>query len=123
MVPLNDGNCRLTIPVVKGRCAREALPHSFDIDVIEIVKNNSTMINYIYNESVNFTDNCDVTFDTNDWWNQPKTVSVIGMESMVPRDRLSYTRDYLPPGICSLIKPTAMAKFISFPAKTIAVML
>ena len=27
VVPLNDGNCRLTMPVGKGRCARDALPH------------------------------------------------------------------------------------------------
>ena len=31
VVPLNDGNCRLTIPVVKRRCAREALPYAPDI--------------------------------------------------------------------------------------------
>ena len=31
VVPLNDWNCRLIIPVVKGRCAREALPHAFNI--------------------------------------------------------------------------------------------
>ena len=50
-------------------------------------------------------------------------VPVITTESMVTRARPSYTQDYLPPGICSLIKPAAMAKLISFPAKTIAVML
>ena len=27
--------CRLTIPVVKGRCAREALPHAFNIGVFK----------------------------------------------------------------------------------------
>ena len=31
VVPLNDGNCRLTIPVIKGRCARDALPQAFHI--------------------------------------------------------------------------------------------
>ena len=31
MVPLNDGNCRL----VKGRCARDALPDAFDIGVFK----------------------------------------------------------------------------------------
>ena len=35
LVPLNDGNSHLTIPVVKGRCACEALPHAFDIDVFK----------------------------------------------------------------------------------------
>ena len=33
----NDGNCRLTMPVGKGRCARDALPHAFHIAVFEIV--------------------------------------------------------------------------------------
>ena len=123
VVPLNDENCRFTIPVVKGRCARDALPHSFNIDVFENAKNSYTTIKHINNESENFIDNCDVALDTTGWWNQPKTRPVIGMESMVTRARLRYTRDYLPPGICSLIKPAAMAKLISFPVKTIAVML
>ena len=35
VVPLNDGNCRLTIPVVKGRCAHEALPRAFNISVFK----------------------------------------------------------------------------------------
>ena len=38
VVPLNDGNCRLTIPVVKGRCAREALSHAFNIGVFKYDK-------------------------------------------------------------------------------------
>ena len=33
------------------------------------------------------------------------------------RAGLRYTRDYLTPGICSLIKPAAMEKLISFRAK------
>ena len=33
VVPLNDGNCRLTIPVVKGRCTRDTLPHAVHIGV------------------------------------------------------------------------------------------
>ena len=42
---------------------------------------------------------------------------VIGVESMVTRAGLRYTRDYLAPGICSLIKPAAMEKLMSFRAK------
>ena len=114
--PPYQGNCRLTIPVVEGCCARDTPPHSFNIDMFETIKNNSTIIKHTDNESVNFTDNCDVAFDTNDWWNQPKMDPVISMESMVPRASLSYTRDYLPLGMCSLINPTAMAKLISFTA-------
>ena len=33
------------------------------------------------------------------------------------RAGLRYTRDYLTPGICSLIKPAAMEKLISFRAR------
>ena len=52
-VTWNDGNCRLTIPVVKGCCAREALPHTFDIGVSKYGKSNPTIIKHIYNESEN----------------------------------------------------------------------
>ena len=68
VVPLNDGNCRLTIPVVKGRCAREALPHAFNIGVFKYGKRNPTTIKHIYNESENFNGSCDVAFDSNNWW-------------------------------------------------------
>ena len=109
VVPLNDGNCRLTIPVVKGHCSRYALPHSFNIDVFETVKNNSTTIIHIYNASANFTDNCDVAFDTNRMIGgiNQKQRQWSTWECMVPCARLSYTQDYLPPVICSLIKPAA----------------
>ena len=30
---LNDGKRRLALPVVRGRCTRDALPHTFDIGV------------------------------------------------------------------------------------------
>ena len=63
MVPLNKGSCHLTILVVKGRCARDVLLQAFE---------------HIYNDAVNLIDNCDVAFDTNDWWSHPKTVAVIG---------------------------------------------
>ena len=121
--PLMMGIVASQYPSSRLHCACDTLPHSFNIDVFETVKNNSTTIEHIYNESVNFIDNCDVAFDTTDLWNQPKTVPVIVMEGMVTHPRLRYTRDHLPPGICSLIKPAAMAKLISFPTKTIAVML
>ena len=48
VVPLNDGNCCLTIPVAKGRCARDALPHAFHIGVFKFVEIISTTINHIY---------------------------------------------------------------------------
>ena len=52
-----------------------------------------------------------------------KQVPVIGVESMVTRAGLRYTRDYLTPGICSLIKPAATEKMMSFRAKIHTVML
>ena len=42
---------------------------------------------------------------------------------MVTRAGLRYTRDYLTSGICSLIKPAAMEKLMSFRAKIHTVML
>ena len=51
VVHLNDGNCHLTIPVVKGRCAGEALPHAFNIGGFKYGKSNPTKIRHIYNES------------------------------------------------------------------------
>ena len=105
MVPLNDGNCRLTIPVVKGRCTRDALPQAFHIGVFKFVKTISTAIEHIYKESANMIEGCFV------------------IESMVTRARPSYTRDFLTLGICSLIMPAAMVKLMSFNAQIHTVML
>ena len=71
VVPLNDGNCRLKIPVVKGRYAREVLPHAFNIGGLKYGKGNRTTIKHIYNESENLNESCDVGFDSNNWWNLP----------------------------------------------------
>ena len=51
VVPLNDRNGRLTITVIKGLCAREALPQAFNIGVFKYGKSNPTAIKHIYNES------------------------------------------------------------------------
>ena len=69
VVPLNDGNCRLIIPVVKGRCARDALPHVFHIGVLIFVKTIYTTTKHIYKEYTNIVEDCNVAFDTNDCWN------------------------------------------------------
>ena len=69
VVPLNDGNCRLTIPVVKGRRARDALPHVFHIGVFKFVKAIFTAIKHIYKEYANIIEDCYVVFDSNDCWN------------------------------------------------------
>ena len=69
LVPLHDGNCRLKIPVVKGRCACDALPHAVHIGVFKFVKTISTAIKHIYQESANIIEGCNVALDTNDCWN------------------------------------------------------
>ena len=71
VVPLNDGNCRLKIPVVKGRCAREALHHACNIGVFKYGKSNPTTIKHIDNESKTLNESRDVAFDSNNWWNLP----------------------------------------------------
>ena len=91
--------------------------------VFKYGKSKSTTIKHIYNESENLNESCDVVFDSNNWWNLPYTMPVIGVESMVKRAGLCYTRDYLTAGICSLIKPAAMEKLMLFHAKIHTVML
>ena len=66
VVCLNDGNCRLTISVVKGRCAREALPNAFNISVFKYGKSNATTIKHIYKQSENLNESCHIAFDSND---------------------------------------------------------
>ena len=51
VVPLHDGNCRLTRDAVKGRAARDSLPNIFDISMFKSGKKNSTTIKHIYNET------------------------------------------------------------------------
>ena len=60
---------------------------------------------------------CDVAFDTSDCWNFPKTMQVIGIESVVTQARFRYTRGHLAPCICSLIKPAANEMFMPFPSE------
>ena len=69
VVPLNDGNCRLTIPVLKGLYARDALPRAFHIGVFKFVKTISTAIKHVYKESLNVIEDCNVAYDTNECWN------------------------------------------------------
>ena len=53
VVPLNDGDRRLTIPVVKGRCACEA---AFNIGVFKYGK--SKTLQHISNESEDLNESC-----------------------------------------------------------------
>ena len=104
-------------PLANGRCARDALPHTFNIGMFKC--DNFTTIKYIYNEFDILIDSCDVAFDISNWWNLPNTVAMVGMESMVIRARLRHTRYYLTPCICSPIKQNAMEKWYhSLPEST-----
>ena len=69
VVPLTDGNCRLTMPVGKGRRARDALHHAFHIDVLKFVFTIYTSRKHIYKGSANIIEGFDVACDTNDCWN------------------------------------------------------
>ena len=71
MVPLNDRNCHLTMPVGKGRCTRDALPHSFSMGVFKSFENKSTTTKLTYNEYGNIIEGCNVAFDASDSWNFP----------------------------------------------------
>ena len=66
--------------------------NTFNIGVFISVENDSAKIKYIYNESGNIIEGSNVTFDASDCWNFPLTVPVIGIESMVTRAGLRYTR-------------------------------
>ena len=43
VVPLNNEICRLTMPVVKGHCAHDMLPHTFNIGMFKSFKKNSVL--------------------------------------------------------------------------------
>ena len=49
----NDANRYLTMPIIKGRCGHDPLPHIFQIGGYECSKNNSTTIEHNYNEFAN----------------------------------------------------------------------
>ena len=47
VVPLNDGNYCLTMPVVKGHCTCGALPYTFNISMFKTVEKNSATIKHL----------------------------------------------------------------------------
>ena len=82
------------------------------IEGCKFVKTISTAIKKHLKESANIIEGCNVVFDTNDCWKFQQTVPVIAIENMVTHARISYTQDFLTPGICNLIKPAAMVKLM-----------
>ena len=122
VVPLNDRNCRLTMPVGKGRCAREALPHAFNSGVFKYGKSNPTTIKLIYNKSENLNEVVTLLLTARIGGIFHKQYQWLAWRVWW-RAGLCYTRDYLTSGICSLIKPAAMEKMMSFHTKIHTVML
>ena len=53
--------------VVKGCCAHDALPQTFNIGVFKSNKRKSTKKKWIYDEYANLVDSGKVDFDTSDW--------------------------------------------------------
>ena len=109
-------DCCLTMPVIKGRCARDALPHTFNIGVFKSIKKNSTTTKLIYDKSANIVEGYNIAFDTHDCGNF-HTMPLTGIESMVTFARLRYTEVYLMPGVCSLIRTAAIENSMPFPTK------
>ena len=72
---------------------------------------------HVYNEQTKFIESYALHFHINRPSNLTEMMPVIGVDVMVSRNRLSYTRNYLMSSICSLIKPADIEKLISFPAK------
>ena len=71
IVPLNDGNCCLTLPIIRGPGACDALPHTFNNVVFKSINKNFAKIEHTYNESANIIKGCNVVFNINDCWNFP----------------------------------------------------
>ena len=107
VVSINNENCHLTMPVVKGCFAHDMLLHTFYIDMFELnkfIKNNSTTVKHIYNESVNLTVVMLlelVEFPINSASGRHRKYGDMHLPSLHMR---LLDSDYLTPSICSLIK-------------------
>ena len=118
LLPLLRHAVPLTAGVVASQCPSSkdaALMMRFFTPLLSACINpskRSSTIKCICNESANIIASCNVAFDTNDCWNTPKTVPVNCIWSIVTRTRLRYSREFLTPGICSLIKYAAKEKQI-----------
>ena len=59
------------MPIIKGRCTHDGLPHTLDISEFKSIEKNSTRVKHIYNESANIIEGSNVASDTNDCWTFP----------------------------------------------------
>ena len=65
---INEGNSRLTMPVLKGRGERAPLPEITMVFVFRCSKRNSTIMKHVNNESANFIDRYAVYIDISGLW-------------------------------------------------------
>ena len=107
---LNDLNCRLTMPVVKGCGARDLLLEITKIWVFKCSKRNSATLKHLYRGSANCIESYSIVFHINRLLD--RTAPAINIEGIISRAHLRYTLD---PG--RLIKPVFMVKLMSFPIK------
>ena len=119
-------NCRLRMAVVKGRCARDALTHTFNIVMFIFGKANYTTIKHIYNGSTNWIESCVWFCICLEPWSMKKLLLVVliltAMICGISHKRYSWlawrvwwhTLSFVTHGITwqrvYVIKPTAMGK-------------
>ena len=71
VMPLNDGSCRIKMPVVRGRYAPDVLLDTTNVGGLKIVTKTFYQNKNIYNECAKLIEGCNVAFHTNDCWNLP----------------------------------------------------
>ena len=102
MVPINNVNCRLTMPLIKVLWVCYPKIWMFKCD-----KSNPTTMKQVYNQSAIFVEYYTLHFDINGSWNLTQMAPVIGMEGMVSWAQPHHTQGNLMLGIYGLIKPAA----------------
>ena len=105
------------MPVVKNRCNRDVLPHTFNIGVFKSIKKNPDTLQHIYNESANIIEGCNVAFDTNACGISHKWCQWLALRVWW------HVLIFITHEITLLIKPAAKVKLMPFPAKIHTVML
>ena len=109
MLSLNDGNCRLTTPVVEGPCGRDPILHTFNIGIFDCGESNSIIWTSLEVMLLILT-----LFGR---WNPTEMVPVLGMGAM-SRPRLRNAQDTLTPGIRILFFKLAVSEtLMPFPTK------
>ena len=103
MMPLDDGNCRLTMPVVKWLCCRDPLLYTFNIGLLKCGRSNSTNSNLLPMNLWTSLKGMLLILTSTDERISLKWCKCFFMDGTVSRTRLCYTRtrNYLTSGICT----------------------